>query len=158
MAFQILLNIAIAILWMALQNEYTSVDFVIGYVIGLGVVYFLRGSLNDTFYMLRVWATIKLIALFIKELVTANLDMVRIVVSPKLNVTPGIVALRTSLKTDWEVTVLSMCITLTPGTMTMDYSEDGRTLYIHCIHVGDTQEVIDDFRNNFERAIREVTK
>lgn len=158
MAFQILLNIAIAIFWAALQGEFTSVDFVIGYIIGLGVVYFLRGSLNDTFYMVRVWAILKLIALFIKELVTANLDMVRIVLSPKLNVTPGIIAVRTSLKTDWEVTVLSMCITLTPGTMTMDYSEDGRTLYIHCIHVENTQEVIDDVRNNFERAIREVTK
>ncbi|AXF54648.1 Na+/H+ antiporter subunit E [Salicibibacter kimchii] len=158
MAFQILLNIAIAIFWMALQNEYTSVNFVIGYLVGIVVVFFLRRSLPQTFYMQRVWAIIKLIFLFIKELVVANIDMIRVIVSPRLNVTPGIVALRTSLKTDWEVTVLSMCITLTPGTMTMDYSEDGRTLYIHCIHVENTQEVIDDVRNNFERAIREVTK
>ncbi|SDI35073.1 Na+/H+ antiporter subunit E [Natribacillus halophilus] len=158
MAFQILLNIVIAIFWMALQGEYTSVNFVIGYVIGLGVVYFLRGSLNETFYMRRVWAIIKLIVIFIKELVVANLDMIRIVLSPKLNVTPGIIALRTDLKTDWEITILSMCITLTPGTMTMDYSQDGRTLYIHSIHMNSTQEVIDDVRNNFERAIQEVTK
>ncbi|QQK75784.1 Na+/H+ antiporter subunit E [Salicibibacter cibarius] len=158
MAFQILLNIAIAIFWMALQSEYTIVEFVIGYVIGLGVIFFLRRSLPQPFYLQRVWAIIKLIALFVKELVVANLDMIRVVLSPKLNVTPGIVAVHTNLKTDWEVTILSMCITLTPGTMTMDYSEDGRTLYIHCIHVKNTQEVIDDVRNNFERAIREVTK
>ncbi|MBB6448795.1 multicomponent Na+:H+ antiporter subunit E [Geomicrobium halophilum] len=158
MAFQILLNLTIAFFWMILQNSYTSFDFVIGYVIGIAIVYFLRGSLPQTFYMQRVWAIVKLLCLFLKELVVANLQMIRIVLQPKLKVTPGIIAMPTYLDTDWEVTILSMCITLTPGTMTMDYSEDGRTLYIHSIHVEEKQEVIDDIRNHFERAIVEVTK
>ncbi|EZH67858.1 Na+/H+ antiporter subunit E [Geomicrobium sp. JCM 19038] len=158
MGFQFLINILIMLLWASLQQSYHSSDLLIGFVIGAIIVYFLRGALNQTFYMRKVWALTKLVGLFIKELVTANYDMIKIVLNPRLNkdIKPGIIAVPTTLKYDWEITVLSMLVTLTPGTLTMDYSSDARTLYIHSMHVDDRQKVIDDITNSFERAIREV--
>ncbi|WP_018923675.1 Na+/H+ antiporter subunit E [Salsuginibacillus kocurii] len=158
MAFQILLNILIAIIWVALQNSYTFLDFLIGFIVGALVLLVLQNVLRFDFYMRRVYAGIKLILLFIKELILSNIDMIKIVLSPKLNNQPGIVAVPTQLETEWEVTLLASIVSLTPGTLSMDFSEDGQTIYIHNIHVPDREEMIREIQEKFERAIMEVTR
>ncbi|BAC13951.1 Na(+):H(+) antiporter [Oceanobacillus iheyensis HTE831] len=158
MPFQILLNVLIAFLWMFLQNDYTAITFVVGYLIGILLLFFIRRFLKSEFYFKRVWAAIKLIFLFLKELIKANIDVVRIVLSPKLNNEPGIVAVETKLETNLEISLLAALITLTPGTVSMDFSPDSKTIYVHAIDVPDREEVIRDVQNTFERAIMEVTK
>ncbi|RXI99992.1 Na+/H+ antiporter subunit E [Anaerobacillus alkaliphilus] len=158
MAFQILLNIGLAIIWMLLRNEFSPVEFFIGYIVGIALLFVLRRFLTFDFYFRRVIAIVKLIVLFIKELILANIDVIKIVLSPKLDIQPGIIAVPTKLKTDWEVTLLSSLISLTPGTLTMYFSEDGRTIYIHSIHVPDKEAMIKQIHNTFEKAIMEVTQ
>ncbi|MCL7746895.1 Na+/H+ antiporter subunit E [Halalkalibacter alkaliphilus] len=158
MAFQILLNIVIALIWAFLQNSYTGVDFLVGYVIGILILYVLRRFLQFDFYFRRVWAFIKLTLLFFKELILANIDVIKIVLSPKLNIKPGIVAVPTKLETEWELTLLASLISLTPGTLSMDFSDDNKYIYIHAIHVPDKEEMIRQIHDTFERAILEVTK
>ncbi|TWI56360.1 Na+/H+ antiporter subunit E [Halalkalibacter nanhaiisediminis] len=158
MAFQILINIVIALIWVFLLNSFTGADFVVGYVIGILILFVLRRFLQFDFYMRRVWAIIKLIVLFFKELILANIDVMKIVLSPKLDIEPGIIALPTNLKSDWELTLLASLITLTPGTLSMDFSDDSKYIYIHAINVPDKEEMIRQIHNTFERAIMEVTK
>lgn len=157
MAFQILLNIGLAFIWMMLQNEYTFLNFFIGYLVGVGLLYLLRRFLHFDFYFRRVIALFKLLFLFLYKLVLSNIDMIKIVLSPKMNIEPGIIAIPTKLRTDWEVTLLANLISLTPGTLTMNFSENGRTLYVHSIHVPDKDAAIEEIRQSFERAIMEVT-
>ncbi|ADU29823.1 Na+/H+ antiporter subunit E [Evansella cellulosilytica] len=158
MAFQILLNIVVALIWMLLQNSFTGVDFAIGYIVGLLLLYVLRRFLSFDFYFRRVLAFIKLFLLFIYKLILSNIEVIKIVLSPKLNIKPGIIAVPTKLKTDWEVTLLSCLISLTPGTLSMNFSEDGRTIFVHSIHVPNKHEAIKEIHNSFEKAIMEVTK
>ena len=157
MAFQILLNIGLAFIWMLLQNEYTFLDFFIGYLVGVALLYVLRRFLHFDFYFRRVIALFKLLVLFMYKLILSNIDMIKIVLSPKMNIQPGIIAIPTKLRTDWEVTLLANLISLTPGTLTMNFSENGRTLYVHSIHVPDKEKAIEEIRQSFERAIMEVT-
>lgn len=158
MPFQILLNIGLAIIWMLLRNEFSPIEFFIGYVVGIALLYVLRRFLHFDFYFRRVIAIVKLILLFLWELVLANIDVAKIVLSPKLNVQPGIIAVPTRLKTEWEVTLLASLISLTPGTLSMYFSEDGKTIYVHSIHVPDKDAMIKQIHNTFERAIMEVTE
>ena len=158
MAFQILMNILIAVMWMFMQSSYTVGSFIFGYIIGLFVLFILRRFLVSEFYFRRVWAFIKLISLFIVELTKANIDVMKVVLRPKFNHTPGIIAVRTNLETDLEITLLAALISLTPGTVSMDFSDDSKTIYIHALNVQDKDEFIDDIHNSFERAIMEVTK
>jgi multicomponent Na+:H+ antiporter subunit E len=158
MAFQVLLNILIAVIWMFLQNSYTFPDFLIGYLIGILVLFLLRRFLVFDFYFRRVWAIIKLLWLFLIELIKANIDVVRVVLKPKMDIEPGIVACRTKLETEFEISILAALISLTPGTVSMDFSEDNKTIFIHSIDVPDKEEMIEEIHMTFERAILEVTK
>jgi multicomponent Na+:H+ antiporter subunit E len=65
----------------------------------------------------------------------ANIDVALRVLSPGLLIKPGIVKIRTQLKSDIARVFLANSITLTPGTMTVEIKED--VLYIHWIEVGE---------------------
>ncbi|XEC93149.1 Na+/H+ antiporter subunit E [Paenibacillus tarimensis] len=158
MAFQIVLNLIIAIVWMFLNDEWTFAHFLIGFLIGVLFIFALRRFFNDRFYMRRVWAIIKLILLFLKELLLSNIAVTAELLRPKLNIRPGIFALETDLKSDWEVTLLACLITLTPGTLTLEVSPDKRTLYIHAMDIPDAKELVQQIKCSFERAIMEVTR
>ena len=67
----------------------------------------------------------------------ANLDVVYRALHPAMPIKPGIVKIKTSLKTDSGITALANSITLTPGTLTVDLTDDG-FLYVHWINVKST--------------------
>ena len=158
MAFQILLNIALAFLWMFIKVSYDPISFIKGYLFGLLVIYVFRRYFQSRFYLFRVWAFIKLIFIFLKELVMSNISIVKIVLKPKLDMHPGIFALETDLTKDWQITLLSSLITLTPGTLVITVSEDNKTLFVHAMDMGEVEVEINNIKNTFERAILEVSR
>lgn len=158
MPFQIVVNLLIAIIWMFLHNSLTFSNFLFGYIIGIFVLYILRYFLKFDFYFRKTWAFLKLILIFIRELLKANIDVLRVVLSRKLNNKPGIVEVDTRLDTDFEIATLAALISLTPGTVSMDFSVDNKKIYVHSIDVPNKIEMIADIRDSLEKAILEVTK
>ncbi|EXX87065.1 monovalent cation/H+ antiporter subunit E [Paenibacillus darwinianus] len=104
------------------------------------------------------WAVVKLLAVFLKELFLSGITVALQIIRPRLNVRPGIFALETGLKSDWEVTLLACLICLTPGTLTLDVSRDGRILYIHAMNIEDVELLSAQIKGSFEKAIMEVTR
>lgn len=158
MAFQILINLIIAVMWMFLNEAFTTASFVTGYILGLGLLLVLNRFIPDTFYLKRVYKIILLIMLFIKELIISNIDIVKLVYAPKPEFEPGIFAMPTELKSNWEITLLANLITLTPGTLSVAVSEDNTHIYIHAMDIDDIDDEINSIKNTFEKAIMEVTR
>ena len=158
MAFQILLNFFIALVWMFMSSSVNATTFVIGYLIGFILIFMMRRFFKERLYIERLWAAFKLTLIFFNELTLSNISVLLLVIRPKLNIQPMIFALPTDLEHDWEITLLSSLITLTPGTIVLNVSDDQRTLYIHAIDVDDVDEAIDSIKNSFEKAIKEVSR
>ena len=158
MAFQIMINFLIAFLWMFLTVSFNASTFIVGFLLGALMLWITKGFFPGRFYMHRVWAVICLIGLFFKELISANIQVLLLIVQPKMPIKPAIFALPIVLEKDWEITLLSSLITLTPGTLVIDVSEDSKTLYIHALNYGDADEAIDSIKNTFEKAIQEVSR
>lgn len=90
---------------------------------------------------------------FLKELVKSNLRVAAIVLSPSLPVNPGIVKVRTRLKSRMGRLLLANSITLTPGTLTVEL--DGEWLYIHWVTVesADIEAATESIVAGFERYL-----
>ncbi|HZH59369.1 MAG TPA: Na+/H+ antiporter subunit E [Metabacillus sp.] len=158
MAFQILLNVFLAFIWMFLSNDYSSLAFCKGYFFGFIIIFALRRFFDHRFYFLNVIAVIRLIGIFLIELIKSNISVLKVILTPKLGLRPGIFALETELEKDWEITILSNLITLTPGTLVVEVSEDNKTLYIHAMDIDDVEQAKLDIKNTFEKAIKEVSR
>lgn len=157
MAFQLSLNMFIALLWMFLTISFTPATFTVGFLLGLLMLWIMKEFLPGRFYMTRVWAVIKLTMLFFKELILANFQVLYLILQPKMPIKPAIFALHTVLEKDWEITLLSSLITLTPGTLVLDISPDSKIIYIHALNLENADEAIDSIKNTFEKAIQEVS-
>ena len=96
------------------------------------------------------------LGVFLLELVKANLNVMRLVFSPQINIDPGIVKISTSLKTPMGRLALANSITLTPGTLVVDIKEDA--LYIHWISVSVTDPIAttEEISARFEKYLKVI--
>ena len=95
-------------------------------------------------------------AYFLAILVRANLQIAREIMTPGFSQTPRILRYPVADLADVQTTVLANCITLTPGTLVVDVSDDDRWLYVHCMYARDRSEAIAGLRRLDERLRREV--
>lgn len=104
-----------------------------------------------------LWA-LYYIPVFLWECVQANIDVAYRVVHPLLPIRPGIVKIKTGLKSDIALTFLANSITLTPGTMCVDVDRAKSVLYIHWINVrtNDVEEATRIIVGRFERILKGI--
>lgn len=105
----------------------------------------------------RIFWFLVYIPVFFYYVIVANIDVAYRVLHPKMPINPGIVKIKTNLKTDSGITALANSITLTPGTLTIDLTEDG-FLYIHWINVKSTdiEEATKRIGQRFEYFIAKI--
>lgn len=160
MRAQILLNIMIAFLWLLLMDEDSIkfTTFFTGYLVGLFVIFFMHRFFGTRFYLRRLLAAFKLLFIFVSELTQSSILVLKQILSPKLKIQPGIFRYETTLESDLEITVISLLLTLTPGSVVMEVMPEGNVLYVHAMDVENERGAILSQLKNFEKAIMEVTR
>lgn len=156
---QFILNLLIALLWLLFKDEPTPSlsTFNTGFIVGIGILYVMHRFFGTQFYLMKLVKVIKLILVFFKELIVSGFVVMKQVLTPNLNNTPGIFKYKTILEKDWEITALSLLLTLTPGSVVMEVSESGDELYIHAMDIGQKEELIRSL-GRFETVILEVSR
>lgn len=153
-----LLNIFLALIWASATGNFAESNLVFGFVLGFAIIAFTQQASGSGDYARRGWRVFSFIGFFIKELVLANIRVARDVISRSHNMRPGVVAIPLSAKTDIEITFLANVISLTPGTLSLDVSDDRTVLYIHSMYVDDPDELRHEIKAGFERRILEVLR
>ncbi len=105
----------------------------------------------------RIFWFLVYIPVFFYYVIIANFDVVYRALHPAMPIKPGIVKIKTNLKTDSGITALANSITLTPGTLTVDLTDDGY-LYIHWINVksDDIEQATECIARRFEWFIKRI--
>lgn len=151
-------NLLLALMWVMLTGDIGGLNLILGFIIGylvLGVmqrqVPVLRG------YTRRIPKLIKFVFFFIKELVSANLIVAFDVITPVWHMKPGVIALPLDAKTEVEITLVANLISMTPGTLSLDVSDDRRVLYIHAMFLDNEKELRDSLKY-LERRVLEILR
>lgn len=153
---QLVLNIALMILWALLHQAGDAGTLVTGYGLGAVIVYFISRATGSKFYLRRVTAAVELFLVFVKEVILANIKVAYQVLHPSLPVVPGFFQLPLEVKSDGQITLLAMLITMTPGTLSVDVSPDRRYLIVHALDVTDPEGTKTSIKEAFERRVLEV--
>jgi multicomponent Na+:H+ antiporter subunit E len=152
----LLINVLLALAWTAVTGSFTLMNLTFGFVMGALALYMIRGEVGALGYVDR---TVKLLSLawsFVWELIVASFRVAIIVLRPRMGIQPGIFVYPLTVDRDFEITLLSSLITLTPGTLSVDVSEDRRFLYIHTLDSSDPDAIVRDIRQSFEQKILEA--
>jgi multicomponent Na+:H+ antiporter subunit E len=156
MAF-LLWNIVLAAVWATLWG-FNAFNFLVGFVLGYGLMSVTRRAFPSTSYFNKVGQLVRFFAFFLRELVVANIQLAGLVLKPRLDIQPGVVAVPLDARTNLEITLVANLIALTPGTLSLELSPDGRVLYVHGIDVRDGKEFVRKIKSGMEARALEVAR
>ena len=151
-------NLLLALIWEAMTGRTDAANLLLGFALGYGVLWWLRPLLGTTQYFRKLPESIRFTLFFLRELIHSNFRVAWDVISPKSRRKPGIVAIPLDARSDMEITFLANLITLTPGTLSLDVSDDRRVLYVHGMFVEDPQRMREQIKNGFERRVLELLR
>ncbi len=155
-----LINLVLTLAWVMVTGAFSFVNILIGFLVGYGVLAITTKVTGRPGYARKLLRTVSLVSFFAYELVLANLRVTVDLLMPTSRLRPAIIAVPLSARTDLEITALANLITLTPGSTSIDVSDDRRTLYVHLVDIGDStpEEVATAIKRGFERRLLDVMR
>lgn len=152
------MNLLLSFIWVALTGSMYYTNFLFGFLLGFFILWVMNRNEVDQRYFYRVPKTISFLFFFLYQMIIANLQVAYDVITPKYFFKPGIVKYKMDAKSDFEINLLSTFISLTPGTLILDISEDKKILYIHVMYLHDKQKFMTELKNNVERKLLEILR
>ncbi|MCX7558753.1 Na+/H+ antiporter subunit E [Sulfitobacter sp. F26204] len=152
-----LLTVLLALVWILLQNNFSAGMVVYGVILGIVIT---KGT--------AVWwperpGNINLARMFsysiivLWDIMIANIQVAWIVISvPNNKLKPAWIVVPLDLVQPEAITVLAGTITLTPGTVSADLSDEGHSLLVHVLHTDDPQADLDEIKQRYERRLKEI--
>ncbi|MBD3222336.1 Na+/H+ antiporter subunit E [bacterium] len=153
---ELLVHVLLTLAWLLLTGSFGTENIVLGVVLSYLMLALAVGRGEQRGYVQRLPAAVRLFGYFLVELIKANAQVAWEMIDPRHTMSPGVVEVPLDLKTPFAITLLSNLITLTPGTLTMEVSDDHTRLYVHGMYVTDPDRFRAEIKQGFERRVKEV--
>lgn len=151
-------NILLALTWCAVTGTISLHTLMTGFILGYLLLFFTQPLHGPSPYFSKLFKIIGFGFYFALELIKANFRVAYMVIKGPKSIRPGIVEIPLDAKTDLEITALANLITLTPGTLSIDVSEDRKSLYIHVLYMDDADEVRKEIKEGLEGRLLKVVR
>ncbi len=149
-----IINILLTLVWAGLLGEFTLETLITGFVVSYAMLYFVtRGEEGHDSYFGKVPRFLRFVTYYLWELLQSNAIIAYDVLTPVHYMKPGVIGIPIEAKTNIEITVLANLITMTPGTLSLDVSEDRKTLYVHAMYIRDPDQLRASIKENLERRV-----
>lgn len=149
-------NLLLALLWMILTGSFTGPSLVAGFIFGYVCLALIERHVPVLDgYSRKVPGVIGFVFFFIWSVIKANARVAADVATPtKLQIKPGVIGMPLQLDSAVGITILANFITLTPGTLSLDISDDRTVLYIHAMYLDDEDALLCELKDIEQRIIR----
>ena len=151
------LSAVLVIVWLLLVNRFAWGSLVFAIILSIAIP-----ALTEPYWpqRARLRSPGKIIAymgLVLHDIVKANIDVALIVLfKPNRNLQPAWITIPLDVRSPEAITVLAATITLTPGTVSADLSQDGHALLVHCLHAPEPESVIEEIKTRYEARLKEI--
>ncbi|MEL7151356.1 MAG: Na+/H+ antiporter subunit E [Pseudomonadota bacterium] len=152
-----LLTLILAIVWVLLQNDVSAGMVVFGIILGILIPWATSIWWPDTPQGFRMGKMVSYSFLVIWDIIVANIQVAWIVLTvPNSKLKPAWIVVPLEVKQPEAITLLAGTITLTPGTVSADLSDQGHSLLVHVLHTDDPNGVRDEIKQRYERRLLEI--
>ena len=140
MLYVIGLTFSLTAFWLLMSGIYTPLILFLGAISVIFVLYLTRrmDALDEDVFEFKLkrkhfsyWSWLA------KEIFKANIDVAKVILSPKMNLSPRLVKVPLSQSNELATVIYANSITLTPGTVSVDI--EGDEIIVHAL----TQELMD---------------
>ncbi|WP_415404795.1 Na+/H+ antiporter subunit E [Tateyamaria sp. SN3-11] len=151
------LTLLLAVVWIVLQNEVTAGMAVFGVILGIIIPWGTSAWWPDTPTGFRLGKMLSYCMIVIWDIMVANVQVAWIVLTvPNSKLKPAWIVIPLDLRQPEAITVLAGTITLTPGTVSADLSDEGHSLLVHVLHTDDPDAERDEIKTRYEARLMEI--
>ena len=152
-----LLTLILTITWILLQNELSAGMAIFGFILGILIPWGTSVWWPDTPQSFHVFRMVKYTFVVLWDIIVANIQVAWIVLTvPANKLKPAWIVVPLRLRQPEAITMLAGTITLTPGTVSADLSDQGSCLLVHVLHTDDPDSIREDIINRYESRLLEI--
>ena len=152
-----LLTVMLAVVWIMLQNEFSAGMAVFGVILGFIITKITAIWWPERPGGMRVGKMLSYMLIVIWDILVANIQVAWIVLTkPNSKLRPAWIVVPLDLRQPEAITLLAGTITLTPGTVSADLSDEGHSLLVHVLHTEDPDADRDGIKERYESRLKEI--
>jgi len=151
------LTLLLTVVWIVLQNEVSAGMAVFGFILGILIPWVTSVWWPESPKALKLGKFFVYGLIVLWDILVANIQVAWIILT-KSNAAmkPAWVIIPLDLKQPEAISILAGTITLTPGTVSADLSDEGHSLLVHALDTDDPDAVRDEIKNRYERRLKEI--
>lgn len=151
------LSALLTLIWLLLVNRFSWNSLVFAIILSIAIPALTEPYWPDRAKLRHPLKILAYVLLVIWDIVKANIQVALIVLfKPNRKLQPAWITIPLELRSPEAIAVLAGTITLTPGTVSSDLSQDGHALLVHCLHAPDPKSVILDIKSRYETRLKEI--
>ena len=143
-------------LWLLLTNSLEPGQMILGLLLATIIPFWLRLALADHLPIRKPLALLAYIALVLRDIVVANFVVAKQVLGPNRVLQPHFLDIPLTVTHPTAISLFASTITLTPGTVSCELSQDGRSLRVHALHTPDPAAEIAGMKDRYERRLIKI--
>lgn len=152
-----LLTLMLAVVWMLLQNQFSWGMAVFGLILGTIIPRMTAVWWPERPGGIHVFKFLRYALIVLWDIMVANVQVAWIVLTkPNAKLKPAWIVIPLELRQPEAITILAGTITLTPGTVSADLSDEGHSLLVHVLHTDDPDAERDGIKERYERRLKEI--
>ena len=142
--------------WVLLSNDLSLASWALGAVVALVVPVLCSPFCPPSLRLVRRWdRALGYLLLVLWDIVVANLQVAMLILLRPARLQPAFITVPLTLTRPEAVAMLAATITMTPGTVSCDLAEDGRSLLVHCLDAPDPAGTVEAIKSRYERRLLE---
>lgn len=149
-------SLLLAAVWLLLNQSASAGNLVLALLFAVTIPLLLAPLRPVRLRLRKPGVALSLLGVFLYDVVMSNIEVARRVLGPEAAIRPDFVWVPLDLTEPHAIATLAAIITLTPGTLSADLSEDRRHLLVHAFNVDDPEALIAGIKQRYERPLMEI--
>ena len=150
------LSVTLWLFWLLLNNTMAAGHVVLGLVLAILIPLLSSSFWPEKVYISAPFKLLKFFLMVLWDILIANIVVAKLILSSNDRLEPAFLSIELDIKTSLGISVLANTISLTPGTVSCDLTEDGQCLLVHALHVGDAEDAIKNIKDRYETPLKEI--
>lgn len=152
------LSIALVFIWLLLNNTFSAGHCVLGIILAVLIPWFTSDFWPEEVCVKQPLTFLKFSGIVAYDILMANIAVSRLILGPNKNLKPAFFNLPLDIEHPLGISLLASTISLTPGTVSCDLSEDKTYLIVHGLSINNADQIIDEIKTRYEKPLMEVFK
>ncbi|WP_290698252.1 Na+/H+ antiporter subunit E [Amphritea sp.] len=149
-------SLILFVVWLLLNNTVAPGHLLLGAFLAIGIPLLTSGMQDAQPGFRKPLATLRYVFMVIGDIIAANFEVAKLVVGSSKKLSPAFIAVPLNIEHELPITILASTVSLTPGTVSAEVSEDKKWLYVHVLNLTDKDELIASIKHRYERPLMEI--